>query len=89
MINSALHVHLSFLMHQGEFARVIGTLQAVRPAGTIESLMRTFLHVSSGHQPYGVEQLCTSNCIYRTCRPESSPDGLVSPLPLFPDCFKI
>ena len=31
MTNAGLFVHLGFLMNQGEFARVIGTIQAVRP----------------------------------------------------------
>lgn len=80
MTNSALFVHLSFLMHQGEFARVIGTLQAACPLDGLlspyGSLFACFLmaisHMSLGNRSKAAEfvELAASRAL---------PDGLVSP----------
>ena len=80
MTNIGLFVHLSFLMHQGEFARVIGTLQAMRPADRRLS-------------PYGdlfvcflmaISHMALGNCSQAVAFVEQAarkalPDGLVSP----------
>lgn len=80
MINSSLFVHLSFLMHQGEYARVIGTLQAVRPEGGLlspyEDLFACFLmaisHMALGN--HGQATVFLEHAARRVL-----PDGLVSP----------
>jgi LuxR family maltose regulon positive regulatory protein len=80
MANSALFVHLSFLMHQGEFARVIGTLQAACPLDGLlspyGSLFACFLmaisHMSLGNRAKAAE-------FVELAARRALPDGLVSP----------
>ncbi len=80
MSNAGLFVHLGFLMHQGEFARVIGTVQAVRPAEGLLSpygdLFACFLmaisHIALGNRSQAAA------CVEHAAR-KTLPDGLVSP----------
>ena len=80
MINIGLFVHLRFLMHQGEFARVIGTIQAVRPADGLLSpyrdLFACFLMAIS-HMALGNRAQATA-FVEQAAR-KTLPDGLVSP----------
>jgi LuxR family maltose regulon positive regulatory protein len=80
MTTSALFVHLSFLMHQGEFAQVIGTVQATRPAdglvGPYRDLFACFImaisHIELGNRVQAAELV--EHAVRRAL-----PDGLVSP----------
>lgn len=80
MTNAGLFVHLGFLMHQGEFARVIGTLQAVRPEDGLLSpyadLFACFLmaisHVALGNHDQAA-------AFVEHAARKVLPDGLVSP----------
>lgn len=80
MTTSALFVHLSFLMHQGEFAQVIGTVQAVRPsegmAGPYSDLFACFIMAIS-HMELG-NRAMAAKLIEHAAR-RVLPDGLVSP----------
>jgi LuxR family maltose regulon positive regulatory protein len=80
MAVSALFVHLSFLMHQGEFARVIGTVQAIRPAEGLLSpygdLFACFLMAIS-HMALG-NRAQAAAFVEHAAR-KALPDGLVSP----------
>ncbi|HOJ12241.1 MAG TPA: LuxR C-terminal-related transcriptional regulator, partial [Clostridiales bacterium] len=84
MINSALYVHLSFLMHQGEFARVIGTLQAVRPA---DGLLSPYADLFACF-PMAISHMALGNHVRAAAFVEHAarralPDGLVSPFAAF------
>lgn len=78
MTNSALFVHLSFLMHEGEFARVIGTLQAawprlLSPYGNLFAyFVMAISHMSLGNRAQAAEFL-------ELAARGALPDGLVSP----------
>ena len=78
MDNCALFVHLSFLMHQGEFARVIGTLQAAWPnlLSPYGNLFACFLmaicHMSLGNRVQATE-------FVELAARRALPDGLISP----------
>lgn len=80
MTNIGLFVHLGFLMHQGEFARVIGTIQAVRPAEGLlspyEDLFVCFLMAIS-HMALGNRTQAVAFVEHAARR--ALPDGLVSP----------
>jgi LuxR family maltose regulon positive regulatory protein len=80
MTNAGLFVHLRFLMHQGEFARVIGTLQAVRPEDGLLSpygdLFPCFLMAIS-HMALGNRAQATA--FVEQAAQKTLPDGLVSP----------
>lgn len=80
MTNSALFVHLGFLMHQGEFARVIGTVQAVRPEGGLlspyEDLFPCFL-LAISYMALGNRVQAAAFLKHAARR--ALPDGLVSP----------
>ncbi|MDD2503383.1 MAG: LuxR C-terminal-related transcriptional regulator [Clostridia bacterium] len=84
MINSALYVHLSFLMHQGEFARVIGTLQAVRSA---DGLLSPYADLFACF-PMAISYMALGNHVRAAAFVEHAarralPDGLVSPFAAF------
>ncbi|NLV22743.1 MAG: helix-turn-helix transcriptional regulator [Syntrophomonadaceae bacterium] len=75
-----LFVHLRFLMHQGEYARVIGTLQAIRPADGLLSpygdLFACFL--------MAISQMALGNraqaaAFVEQAAQKALPDGLISP----------
>jgi LuxR family maltose regulon positive regulatory protein len=78
MANSALFVHLSFLMHQGEFARVIGTLQAAWPdlrspyGNLFACFVMAISHMSLGNRAQAAKFVELAAC-------RALPDGLVSP----------
>lgn len=80
MTLSAWFVHLSFLMHQGEFAKVIGTVQALRPPGGFlapySDLFACFLLAVS----YGAlgDHSQAAEFVEHAAR-RALPDGLVSP----------
>ena len=80
MTNIGLFVHLRFLMHQGEFARVIGTIQAVRPPDGLLSpygdLFACFLMAIS-HMALGNRAQATA--FVEQAAQKALPDGLVSP----------
>ncbi|ABI68390.1 LuxR C-terminal-related transcriptional regulator [Syntrophomonas wolfei] len=80
VINIALFVHLVFLLHQGEFARVIGTAQAVRPAEGLLSpygdIFACFLMATS-HMALG-NRVQAAAFVEDAAR-KALPDGLVSP----------
>lgn len=80
MTNAGLFVHLGFLMHQGEFARVIGTIQAVRPEegllGPYRDLFPCFLMAIS-HMALGNRAQAAAFVEYAARK--TLPDGLVSP----------
>lgn len=80
MTNNALFVHLSFLMHQGEFARVIGTVEAVRPAEGLLSPYRDIFAcflMAVSHMALGNRAKAAEFVEYAARR--ALPDGLVSP----------
>ena len=80
MTNLGQFVHLSFLMHQGEYARVIGTLQAIRPVDGLVSPYRDIFvcfllaisHMALGNRSQAV------SFVEQAAR-KALPDGLVSP----------
>ena len=80
MTNIGLFVHLGFLMHQGEFARVIGTIQAVRPEDGLLSpygdLFACFLMAIS-HMALG--NRAQASAFVEDAARKALPDGLVSP----------
>jgi LuxR family maltose regulon positive regulatory protein len=80
MTQIGLFVHLGFLVHQGEFARVIGTIQAVRPADGLLSpygdLFACFLMAIS-HMALG-NRAQAAAFVEQAAR-KALPDGLVSP----------
>lgn len=80
MAHLGLFVHLGFLMNQGEFARVIGTIQAVRPEDGLlspyEDLFACFLMAIS-HMALGNFAQATAFVEYAAG--EALPDGLISP----------
>ncbi len=80
MTQIGLFVHLRFLMHQGEFARVIGTLQAVRPEDGLLSpygdLFACFLMAIS-HM--ALSNHAQAAAFIEDAAQKALPDGLVSP----------
>ncbi|HHY12793.1 MAG TPA: response regulator transcription factor, partial [Firmicutes bacterium] len=78
MANCALFVHLSYLMHQREFARVIGTLQAAWPnlrspyANLFACFVMAISHMSLGNRAQAAE-------FVELAAHRALPDGLVSP----------
>ena len=80
MTVSAWYVHLSFLMHQGEFAKVIGTVQALRPPGGFvapyRDLFACFL-LAVSHTALG-NRVQAAEFVEHAAR-RVLPDGLVSP----------
>ncbi|MGI6435276.1 MAG: LuxR C-terminal-related transcriptional regulator [Syntrophomonadaceae bacterium] len=80
MTQIGLFVHLRFLMHQGEFARVIGTIQAIRPAEGLMSpygdLFACFLMAIS-HMALG--NRAQAAAFVEDAARKALPDGLVSP----------
>ncbi len=80
MANAGLFVHLGFLMHQGEFARVIGTTQAVRPEdGLLSPYGDTFacFLMAISHMALGNRAQATA-FVEQAAR-KTLPDGLISP----------
>ena len=80
MTLSAWFVHLSFLMHQGEYAKVIGTVQAIRPPGGFVApycdLFACFL-LAVSHTALG-NHVQAAEFMEHAAR-RALPDGLVSP----------
>lgn len=80
MANAGLFVHLGFLMHQGEYARVIGTIQAIRPEDGLLSpygdIFACFLMAIS-HMALGNRDQAAA-FVEHAAR-KTLPDGLVSP----------
>lgn len=80
MTQIGLFAHLGFLMHQGEFARVIGTLQAIRPPDGLlspyEDLFACFLMAIS-HMALG--NRAQAAALVEHAARKALPDGLVSP----------
>ncbi len=78
MTNCALFVHLSFLMHQGEVARVIGTLQAAWPdllspyGNLFACFVMAISHMSLGNRAQAAE-------FVELAADRALPDRLVSP----------
>ena len=79
----ALFTHLSYLMHQREYARLIGAAQALLPRNTSPLRDTLFsLTVAMGHLALGHRAQPRS---WRSSPPgEGCPTGWCSPSPLIP-----
>ena len=80
MTTNALFVHLSFLMHQGEFAKVIGMVQAVRSSDGLEGPYRDLFAcfiMAVSHMELG-NRVQAAGLVEHAAR-RALPDGLVSP----------
>ncbi|MDD2511161.1 MAG: hypothetical protein PHG94_08570 [Syntrophomonas sp.] len=87
MTQIGLFVHLRFLMHQGEFARVIGTIQAIRPEDGLLSPYRdlfTCFLMAISHMALGNRTQAAA--FVEQAAQKTLPDGLVSPFASYCKC---
>ena len=80
MIQIGLFVHLGFLMHQGEFARVIGTAQAIRPEdGLLSPYRDLFACFLMAISHMALDNRTQAAALVEDAARKVLPDGLVSP----------